>query len=175
MLSTADQRYRTSHSMGIESTESYRGVPPSTVVYVDGSCKSNDRGNARAGFGVHFPGSPKKDIFGPLPLRELQTSQHAELYAVKKALHATRKVTGPVEIRTDCHNAVDILTAQPPTSKASKGASASNPQENLVKGIKAAASARKDTVVLFHVRSHSGSCGNAQANRLARQGASARR
>lgn len=175
MPSTVDQRHRTSDSMGIESAESYRGVPPTTDVYVDGSSMSSNKDNASAGFGVHFPGSSEKDISGPLPLRELHTSQNAELYAVRKALKATRKATGPVEIRTDSNNVIEILTVKPPTSKASKGVPAANADRNLTMGIKAAAAARKHPVVLSHVRSHSGDFGNAHANRLAREGASARR
>eukprot|EP01070_Trichotokara_eunicae_P009965 Trichotokara_eunicae@DN6220_c0_g1_i1.p1 len=50
------------------------------VIYTDGACTNNGKRGATAGYGVHFPSEPHRDISGKL--KGLQTNQRAELQAI---------------------------------------------------------------------------------------------
>ena len=65
-------------------------------IFTDGSAKTTDGIGAVGGYGCHHPG--KWEFSTYLPIREKQTNNRAELYAVIKAID---KATGKVVIVTD--------------------------------------------------------------------------
>jgi ribonuclease HI len=79
------------------------------IIYTDGACPRNGKRFARAGYGVHFPSQPTRDVFGPLP-GMVQTNQRAELTAILRAVELTNDIDGVIEIRTDSMYSINCLT-----------------------------------------------------------------
>lgn len=157
---------------GVVPGSSYRGEQPATVVYTDGACTNNGRQGARAGYGVHFPGNPSRDISAPLAAGGRATNQRAELAAIERAVHETRGAPGPVEIRTDSQYAVDGLTKWAPNWERTGRDPATVANYDMFARIREAAADRAHPVVVTHVRGHAGDTGNTTADALARRGAS---
>lgn len=71
---------------------------------------NNDRGGARAGYGVYFGPKDKRNSYGPLADDGGLTSQRAELVAIKCALKMITDDDGPVVIHTTSTYSIQCMT-----------------------------------------------------------------
>ena len=155
------------------------------IMYVDGSCLSNGKSAARAGFGVYITRPDHTAFYSyseALGVDEPQTNQRAELRALAWALNyvdehgALRAV-----IYTDSKYALDCLQTWC-AGWASSGWLKSDKKpvlhRDIIEPLYEAWCGLRERVTLTHVRGHSGgkdtiSLGNAQADLLARGAAGA--
>jgi len=82
-------------------------------VFTDGSCTSNGRPGAKAGFAVWFPEHPALSCAERVPDGQSQTNQRAELSAIHRAveiLETNGHCTDDLEIYTDSKYSIDCLT-----------------------------------------------------------------
>lgn len=145
------------------------------IIYTDGSSLSNGRVGARAGVGVYFGPGDRKNVSEALT-GSRQTNQRAELTAVLRALDIAprhREVT----IYTDSRYSIDCVTSWYKNWKRNGWLTANKkPVENkdLVQDIRGKMEERealgKGTYFVW-VKGHSGDKGNAEADRLAVEGA----
>jgi ribonuclease HI len=82
-------------------------------VFTDGSCTSNGRPGAKAGFAVWFPDHPELSCAERIPDGQSQTNQRAELSAIQRAveiLDTQGYCDQDLEIYTDSKYSIDCLT-----------------------------------------------------------------
>ena len=82
-------------------------------VFTDGSCTSNGRPGAKAGFAVWFPDHPEMSCAERIPEGQSQTNQRAELSAIQRAveiLETQGYCDQDIEIYTDSKYSIDCLT-----------------------------------------------------------------
>ncbi|CAG8804891.1 18451_t:CDS:2, partial [Racocetra persica] len=120
------------------------------VIYTDGSHKDNQKG-LYAGIGVYYEDGTKK-ITEPLP-GDLQTNNHAELYAVIRVLETCEDQLKVIEIKTDSRF-VDVKN------------------KDLFEKIDFLLTKRPGKVYFTHVFAHRGVIGNELADKLAKREAS---
>jgi ribonuclease HI len=102
---TQQQTISSPRQISLQSTTVPIGYTGSTtVVYTDGSCLSNGKGDgvAVAGIGVFFGDGDVRNLAEPLAGAR-QTNQRAEITAAIRALELLHGTRGDVEIRTDSH------------------------------------------------------------------------
>ena len=141
-------------------------LPPLTV-YTDGSCLNNGESTAKAGSGVWFGENDTRNAALKTPGPD-QSNQTGELYAVLHALSNAPKDRALV-IRTDSNYVITGLTSQ--LSKWEDQGWIHSKHANLFKAITAWTRFRSNTTKLIWVKGHSGTRGNDEADRLAREGA----
>lgn len=86
---------------------------PSIRVYTDGSCSSNGRKDAKAGFAAWFPAHPEWSKAARVPDNESQTNQRAELSAIRLAvqiLDERGEHDSNIAIYTDSDYSIKCLT-----------------------------------------------------------------
>ncbi len=131
-----------------------------TDVYIDGSCQKG-----RAGVGVWFGNGDARNVSERLEGAQ-QTNQRAELTALIRALEMAPNV--PLHVRSDseyCVLGVNFRLNWWATTGWQERANI-----DLWRRIHALLSRRAHSVVLEHVRAHSGNPGNDAADRLAKAG-----
>jgi ribonuclease HI len=82
-------------------------------VFTDGSCTSNGRPGAKAGFAVWFPENPEMSCAERIPDGQSQTNQRAELSAIQRAVEILETqgfCDQDLEIYTDSKYSIDCLT-----------------------------------------------------------------
>ncbi len=82
-------------------------------VFTDGSCVSNGRPGAKAGFAVWFPDHPELSCAERIPDGQSQTNQRAELSAIHRAvtvLDSNGMHDQDLEVYTDSKYSIDCLT-----------------------------------------------------------------
>jgi len=153
-------------------------------IFCDGACERNGQPGARAGYGVYAAAVDGTSIMrysAPLGGTEPQTNQRAELramlyalgYASAAVLRGTR-----VEIYSDSRYAIDCLTKWAPGWVSSgwvKADKKSVLHTDLIKSAYELFVRSEGRICLKHVPAHTGlgdllSLGNAEADRLAREG-----
>jgi ribonuclease HI len=152
------------------------------VVYTDGSSLKNGRAGARAGVGVFFGVGDARNYSEPLA-GDVQTNQRAELMGILQTLN-TIPNTESVIIRSDSKYSINCATtwAKGWEDRAAKdGLGEWKTSENdivknqdLIKAIRAKMADREEvgTATTFEwVKGHSSDVGNAEADRLAKEGA----
>lgn len=153
-----------------------------TPIYVDGSCVNNGLVNARAGYGVHFPGGEHPDASVKLPSSEA-SALHAELAAVQHALFVianeiyVQKKFRYYVIFTDSTAAIDQILVQ---SRSGSSNGWAGPYGALLRKTVSAMNYINDQctkqgvdwIRIGHVEAHSDNAGNQKAHNLARQAAS---
>jgi len=155
-------------------------------IFCDGACERNGQPGARAGYGVYaaaVDGTSVMRYSAPLGGSESQTNQRAELRAIYYALgYASAAIMRGlrVEIYSDSRYTIDCLTKWAP-GWVSGGWVKSDKKPvlhtDLIKPAYELLSRCEGRIVLKHVPAHTGlgdllSLGNAEADRLAREGAS---
>lgn len=143
----------------------------SAAVYTDGCCRSNGKGNSRAGIGVFWgPGHPN-NLSERLTGR--QTNNRAEIYAAICAVRQA-KAAGITELMvyTDSQFLISCVTKWVPKWKdngwkLANGGSVINREE--LEELENSSSGLQVTYV--HVDGHSGIDGNEAADKLANEGA----
>ena len=172
-----------------------RWKPPSTLmdpetgevvrVFCDGACERNGQPGAKAGYGVYAArpdGTSLMRHSAPLHEHEPHTNQRAELRAMLYALGyagATTLRGARVEIYSDSRYAIDCLTKWAPgwiLSDWIKSDKKPVLHSDLIKSAYDMLLRTEGRVVLKYVPAHTGlgdllSLGNAEADRLAREGA----
>lgn len=91
-------------------------------VFTDGSCISNGRPGAKAGFAVWFPEHPDLSCAERVPADQSQTNQRAELSAIHRAvtvLESNGLYDEDLDVYTDSQYSIDCLTKWLPTWVAS--------------------------------------------------------
>lgn len=145
-------------------------------IYTDGACPRNGKAGARAGYGVHFPDGEHRDICGPVPLPH--TNQRAELYAVYQALLTVAdEKYSQITIYTDSTYTLKALTIWAKKWVTNGWTGSKNKpvmNQDLLKPLYELFT--EMSVHLIYVKAHTGrrdpqSIGNAEADRLAVQGA----
>jgi ribonuclease HI len=154
-------------------------------LFCDGSCERNGQPGARAGYGVYAASLEGTSIMrhsAPLSASEPQTNQRAELRAMYYAIgYASAAIMrgSHVEIYSDSRYAIDCLTKWAP-GWVSGGWVKSDKKPvlhtDLIKPAYELLSRSMGRIVLKHVPAHTGlgdllSLGNAEADKLAREGA----
>jgi ribonuclease HI len=155
-------------------------------IFCDGACERNGQPGARAGYGVYaanIDGTSVVRHSAPMSASEPQTNQRAELramyYAIGYASAAIMRGTR-VEIYSDSRYAIDCLTKWAPGWVSSGWVKSDKKpvlHTDLIKSSYELLSRSEGRIVLKHVPAHTGlgdllSLGNAEADRLAREGAS---
>jgi ribonuclease HI len=165
-------------------TDDLKEHPDPQYIYTDGACSSNGTTAGRAGIGIfHSPNDPR-NISACVPGLH-QTNQHAELFAVLKALEQLyhQETQTPsvkrrkVVIRTDSSYVIKALTTWIQKWERNGWRSKAN-QPVVSKDLFVRAREMLRTlaeggvrVSFEHVRGHMGVWGNEQADRLAVSGA----
>ena len=150
------------------------------VLYTDGCCLGNGKKDARAGVGVYFGAGDSRNLAEKLPLDAIDvvraTNQVAELYAIKRALTICKKDPQlrdcEILIRTDSEYAIKCLTEWY-SAWVRRGwmNSKLEPVANQVLIRTTRALMDHLNVRLEHVKGHSTSVGNNEADALAHRGA----
>lgn len=148
-----------------------------TVVYTDGSCLGNGRGQARAGVGIYFGPEDTRNVSHAVPRTEPQTNQRAELMAAVEALEiisdtATKSFSN-VELRTDSKWVINgVKLGWIPNWKRNGWITSSKtPVLHQDLWIRMDAILSRLEVNFVHVKGHSGEIGNEAVDLLARKGA----
>jgi ribonuclease HI len=146
------------------------------IIYTDGSCLGNDSVTRRAGVGVYFSANDPRNISARLPGNH-QTSGHAELFAVLKALetvyHSGSGRQGRVVILSDSLSVVQKFATRGSKMSGKKSCLSNSWYErglDLMKALEAEGGS-KESVTFKHIPGHRGILGNMEADRLARMGA----
>ena len=154
-------------------------------IFCDGACERNGQPGAKAGYGVYAVTTDGRSIMrhsAPLVGDESQTNQRAELRAMAYAIGYGSAATlrgARVEIYSDSKYAIDCLTKWAP-GWVSSGWLKSDKKPvlhtDLIKPTYEMLTRSEGRIVLKHVPAHTGlgdllSLGNAEADRLAREGA----
>jgi ribonuclease HI len=168
--------------------------PPSSVpaetgevvrIFCDGACERNGQPGAKAGYGVYAATTDGRSIMrhsAPLVGDESQTNQRAELRAMFYAIGYGSASTfrgARVEIYSDSKYAIDCLTKWAPGWVSSGWVKSDKKpvlHTDLIKAAYEMLTRAEGRIVLKHVPAHTGlgdllSLGNAEADRLAREGA----
>jgi ribonuclease HI len=159
----------------------YNIPPDAETIYTDGACHNNGKRGAKAGIGVFFAPDDARNISARLPGQQ-QTNQRAELFAVLKALetlYINRSTyrTKIVFILSDSVYVVDglsrwIYTWERHGWETTVGNTVIS--KDVFKRAKDMLSALAEDGVFVsfrHVPGHRGVCGNEEADKLARKGA----
>eukprot|EP00795_Rhopilema_esculentum_P007723 gene7723-13553_t len=142
------------------------------VVYTDGGCFNNGKGNASAGIGVYWGRDDKRNLSERL--EGLQTNQRAELNAAIRALEqAVKNNMNELEIRTDSMYTINCVSKWIQAWKKNGWKSAAGSNVKNQEDIKRLDDlCQKVRVNWVHVRGHQGEPGNEEADRLSKEGAS---
>ena len=141
-------------------------LPPMTV-YTDGSCLNNGESTASAGSGVWFGENDMRNAALKTPGPD-QSNQTGELYAVLHALSTSPKDRALI-IRTNSKYVITGLTTQ--LAKWEDQGWIHSKHAELFKTITAWTRFRSNVTKLIWVKGHSGTRGNNEADRLAKEGA----
>eukprot|EP01069_Polyplicarium_translucidae_P007377 Polyplicarium_translucidae@DN3100_c0_g1_i1.p1 len=146
-------------------------------VHTDGSCRSNGKGSAAAGWGAFFGDADPRNVSGVLPgplTQENQTNSRAELYAILRALEAVQDDERPVEIGTDSTYSMKCFTQwhrswQSNGWKTASGQPVKN--QDIIRNVQALIDERGGIeggrVSFVKVKGHGGVYGNEMADKLA--------
>jgi ribonuclease HI len=152
-------------------------------IYCDGCCLGNGAVGARAGFGVYVTdasGAEQYSGSSRLPADDPQTNQRAELLALRYALSiVSENPSIRYSIYTDSRYAMDCLEKWAPAWEASGWRKSDNKpvlHSDLIKDCLTMYRRESERIALHHISAHTGfddphSRGNAEADRLAREGA----
>ena len=154
-------------------------------IFCDGACERNGQPGARAGYGVYAASVEGTSIMrhsAPLSAHESHTNQRAELRAMYYALgYASASIMrgARVEIYSDSRYTIDCLTKWAPGWVSSGWVKSDKKpvlHTDLIKPSYNLLVRSEGRVVLKHVPAHTGlgdlmSLGNAEADKLAREGA----
>ncbi|KAF5392457.1 hypothetical protein D9757_002213 [Collybiopsis confluens] len=144
------------------------------VVYSDGACKGNGKGNSIAGIGVWWGDNDPRNLAERCPGE--QTNNRAELYAICRVLETTSFRRAPLTIKTDSKYCIKAFNEWLPNwMKNNWQKSDGSPVKNvgLIQYIVTLRSARfriGQKVFLEYVKGHSGNQGNDGADYLANVG-----
>jgi ribonuclease HI len=149
------------------------------TVYTDGSC-IKIKGKSQCGYGIYFPNKEIKDVskrFTKTPL----TNQRSELYAIYKALKKIIKNIKfkQIYIYSDSEYSIKSLTEWIDNWKKNGWKTANKKEvlnQDIIKKIDKKLQKYKGMIIFTHVKAHTEkkdkhSLGNAQADRLATEGA----
>lgn len=176
LMAVSNNGYGSSYVSKFRQDSHYLNSSKQTIyqVFTDGACSNNGYRNAAAGVGVFFGDNNPLNFSGKLE-GNLHTSQRAELAAIKKAYEIIMSLdveVRPYDILTDSQYAIDCLTVWYKKWETNGWLNASGypvANQDLIKQILNL----KNTnylCMLKKVQAHSVSVGNAQADRLAREG-----
>lgn len=153
------------------------------TIYCDGCCLSNGLAGARAGYGVHITDPSGTGLLSEsfrVPVADPQTNQRAELLALRYALSIVAEHTMVVyEIYSDSRYAIDCVTKWSGAWEVGGWRKANGKpvlHADIIRDCLAMYRRVGDRVRLNHIAAHTGlgdphSRGNAEADRLARNGA----
>lgn len=147
------------------------------VVFTDGACSNNGYKDAKAGYGIHFPGEEYPDVSMPFTFGK-PTNQRAELYAILQALKMTIKSDMSILIYSDSDYSIKSITSWA-SGWERRGWVTSSGSEvknlDIIEPLYRLYTMNSARITFKHVRSHTGktdpiSLGNAEADRLAVEG-----
>ncbi|KAI3383148.1 hypothetical protein SNEBB_005890 [Seison nebaliae] len=145
------------------------------IIYTDGACRNNGKGNTAAGIGVFWGVDHRLNVGEALPLDYKQTNNCSEILAIKRAISdAIKNDYKKICIKTDSQFAINCITKwmrgwAKNGWKTGRNEEVKNKRE--LNELKMVIDQNDIQIKYIHVDGHRGIEGNERADELANEGA----